>query len=109
MVDASWFSAMKPGTFLINTARGPLIDEEALMTALDRGIVAGAGLDVFSHEPVDGTLPLAAHPRVLSTPHIGSATRETRRAMALRAAENIRQAVTGGTPRDLLNPQVCQK
>ena len=109
MVDASWFSAMKPGTFLINTARGPLMDEKALMAALDRGIVAGAGLDVFSHEPVDGTHPLAAHPRVLSTPHIGSATHETRRAMALRAAENIRQALTGGIPRDLLNPQVCQK
>lgn len=107
LVDSSWFQAMKPGTFLVNTARGSIIDELALLEALDSGKLAGAGLDVFSKEPIDGHHRLAIHPRILTTPHIGSATHETRRAMAIRAAENIRQALTGERPRDLLNPDVC--
>jgi glyoxylate reductase len=104
LVDQAWLQAMKPTAFLINTARGAIVDETALRLALDHGVIAGAALDVFSEEPVTGQHPLAAHPRVLATPHIGSATQETRRAMAIRAAENIVAALSGHTPRDVVNP-----
>ncbi len=108
LVDASWFEAMKPQAFLVNTARGAIIDELALKSALDQGRIAGAALDVFKDEPVGKNHPLASHPRVLATPHIGSATHETRRAMALRAAANISQALGGARPRDLLNPEAIK-
>lgn len=103
LVDARWFQSMKPSAFFINTARGPLVDEEALKNALDDGKIQGAALDVFSQEPIDGSHPLASHPRVFATPHIGSATRETRRAMALRAAKNIKAVLHGETPPDWVN------
>ncbi|PSR22949.1 MAG: D-glycerate dehydrogenase [Sulfobacillus acidophilus] len=104
LVDKDWLKAMKPSAFLINTARGGVVDEIALKSALDRNELAGAALDVFAQEPVDARHPLASHPRVLATPHIGSATNETRKAMALRAVANIRAALSGHVPPDLLNP-----
>lgn len=104
MVDASFLAGMKPGAFLVNTARGGLVDEGALLAALDRGQLAGAALDVFEQEPVDGQHPLASHPRVLATPHIGSATVATRAAMADRAVDNLLMALAGQRPRDLVNP-----
>ncbi|MDA8200893.1 MAG: D-glycerate dehydrogenase [Thermaerobacter sp.] len=103
MVDESFLARMKPGAFLVNTARGGLVDEDALLAALNTGRLAGAALDVFDREPVDGQHPLAAHPRVLATPHIGSATVETRAAMAERAVDNLLMALTGQRPRDLVN------
>lgn len=108
MVDRAWLSAMRPGSYLINTARGGVVDEGALLEALD-GHLGGAGLDVFAVEPVDGHHPLVRHPKVVATPHIGSATVETRRAMALRAADNILAALEGRRPPDLLNPQVFDR
>lgn len=104
MVNRAWLSEMKPGSYLINTARGGVIDEDALLEALDRGHLAGAALDVFNKEPVSGRHPLAGHPRVLATPHIGSATRETRTRMALLAATNLMQGLRGERPQNLLNP-----
>ncbi len=104
MVDASFLARMQPGAFLVNTARGGLVDEDALLAALNTGRLAGAALDVFDQEPVDGRHPLAAHPRVLATPHIGSATVETRAAMALCAVDNLLMALRGQRPRDLVNP-----
>lgn len=104
MVDESFLARMKPGAFLVNTARGGLVDEDALLGALNTGRLAGAALDVFDREPVDGRHPLAAHPRVLATPHIGSATVETRAAMAERAVDNVVRALAGVRPRDLVNP-----
>lgn len=88
---------MRPGSFLINTARGALVDEEALVGALREGPLAGAGLDVFEREPEvhSGLLSL---PNVVLLPHIGSATRETRTAMALLAARNIRAVLAGDAP-----------
>jgi phosphoglycerate dehydrogenase-like enzyme len=65
------FAAMKPGALFVNVARGRLVDEEALLAALDSGQVGAAGLDVFTREPVDPQDPLARHPRVLATPHVG--------------------------------------
>ncbi|AEJ40744.1 Glyoxylate reductase [Sulfobacillus acidophilus TPY] len=106
MVNRQWLFDMKPGAFLINTARGALIDEAALLEALNRGRVAGAALDVFEHEPVSPDHPLVVHPRVLATPHIGSATRETREQMAVMAARNIVWAIQGLKPPQCLNPEV---
>lgn len=102
LVDQQWLSHMKPKSLLINTARGALVDEEALGQALEAGTIEGAALDVFHSEPIDGHHRLASHPRVLATPHIGSATKETRKAMALRAAQNIVDALSGNRPKDLL-------
>jgi len=106
LVNRQWLLHMKPEAFLINTARGALIDEAALLEALNRGGLAGAALDVFEHEPVSPDHPLVVHPRVLATPHIGSATRETREQMALMAARNIVWAIKGLKPPQCLNPEV---
>jgi glyoxylate reductase len=103
LINQSWFDRMKPTAFLINTSRGPIVDEAALLTALDTGRLAGAALDVFAVEPVDRHNPLISHAKVLATPHIGSATHETRRAMALRAVLNVRAVLTGDAPRDWVN------
>jgi len=87
---------MKPGAFLVNTARGALVDEAALVEALRDGRLAGAGLDVYEREPelAPGLLEL---PNVVLLPHVGSATRETRTRMAMVAARNV-HAVLGGHP-----------
>jgi lactate dehydrogenase-like 2-hydroxyacid dehydrogenase len=88
-LDAARIGAMRPGAFVINTARGTVIDEAALVAALDAGRIAGAGLDVFEEEP-------AIHPGLLTRedvvllPHLGSATAETRTAMGMRVVANVR-------------------
>ncbi|SFA90938.1 glyoxylate reductase [Amycolatopsis marina] len=88
LIDASALAAMKPGAFLLNTTRGPVVDEDALARALADGVIAGAGLDVFEEEPHvhPGLLELD---NVVLTPHLGSATVETRTEMALLAARNV--------------------
>jgi glyoxylate reductase len=87
---------MKPTAFLINTSRGPIVDEAALVNALERGTIAGAGLDVYEQEPSLQT-GLAEVPNVVLLPHLGSATLETRVRMGLICLENI-AAVLSGTP-----------
>lgn len=84
LVNQAAFRKMKPGVRLICTARGGIINEAALLEALEDGLVAGAALDVFNQEP-PGMMPLIAHPNVIATPHIGAQTREAQE----RAAENI--------------------
>ena len=96
--------AMKRSAFLINIARGRVVDEAGLIRALDEGLIAGAGLDVFEQEPLQES-PLLRMDNVVTLPHIGSATHETREAMANRAVENICQALRGERPRDLVNPE----
>lgn len=81
------FSHMKPGAFLLNAARGGLIDENALMAALETDQVAGAWIDTFEKEPYDG--PLSEYPQVILTPHVGSYTRECRVQMETEAVENL--------------------
>jgi glyoxylate reductase len=97
LIDAAALARMKPGAFLVNTARGPIIDEEALCDALERGHLGGAALDVFEHEPIVNPRLLAL-PNVVIPPHIGSATHETRSAMARIAATDVRRFLQGVAP-----------
>ena len=94
LLDAAAFDRMKPSALLVNTARGPLVDEKALVRALQEGQLAGAGLDVFEQEPAVHP-GLLDHPRVVLAPHLGSATVEARTAMARMAAEAVLAALDG--------------
>ncbi|AMM23280.1 2-hydroxyacid dehydrogenase [Variovorax sp. PAMC 28711] len=98
MVDARCFGKMKPGAVFINGGRGATVDEAALLAALDHGTLRAAGLDVFATEPLPADSPLRTHPRVTPLPHIGSATHETRHAMAELATTNLLQALAGERP-----------
>jgi glyoxylate reductase len=96
---------MKPSAYLINTARGPVVDEQALLTALQAGQIAGAALDVYEHEPAL-TKGLTLLDNVILLPHVGSATLETRTRMAAMAAQNLIAGLSGQTPPNLVNPDV---
>ncbi|AVI83439.1 MULTISPECIES: 2-hydroxyacid dehydrogenase [Pseudomonas syringae group] len=98
-------SLMKPGAILVNIARGPIVDEPALIEALQNGTIRGAGLDVYEKEPLSES-PLFQLKNAVTLPHVGSATTETRQAMADRAYNNLRSALLGERPQDLVNPQV---
>jgi phosphogluconate 2-dehydrogenase len=92
------FGLMKPGAIFVNGARGAIVQEPALIEALDRGQLRAAALDVFATEPLPLTSPLRTHPKVTCLPHIGSATHETRLAMAELATTNLLVALAGGRP-----------
>ena len=98
MIDAGVFAAMKPGAIFINGGRGATVQEDALLYALDHGSLRAAGLDVFATEPLPLDSPLRTHPKVTPLPHIGSATFETRHAMAELATSNLLLALAGGRP-----------
>lgn len=98
MIDAGFFARMKPGASFINGGRGATVNEEALLHALDHGTLRAAGLDVFAKEPLPAGSPLRTHPRVTPLPHIGSATHETRHAMAELATTNLLQVLAGEKP-----------
>jgi glycerate dehydrogenase len=97
LINAHRLAKMKPTAILINTARGPLIDEPALAEALHKGTIAGAGLDVLSSEPPSADNPLLSAPRCIITPHIAWASREARRRLIQLAAGNL-QAFLQDTP-----------
>ena len=99
MIDADSLGRMQRHAFLINTARGDVVDEDALIEALQAGTIAGAGLDVYQQEP---SVPdaLSALPNVVLLPHLGSATIESRTAMGMLAMENLVAFFEGGTPPD---------
>lgn len=102
LINAERLSKMKKTAILVNTSRGPVVDETALVNALKSGQIAYAGLDVFEHEP-DLTSGLVELPNVVLTPHTASATIEAREAMAKLAAESIIAVFTGQTPLNLVN------
>jgi glyoxylate reductase len=97
LIDAAALATMKRGAFLINTARGPIVDERALCDALESGHLGGAGLDVYEEEPAVSPRLLAL-PNVVLLPHVGSATFETRSAMAGIAAGEVARFLTGQAP-----------
>jgi len=102
LIGAGELRRMKPTAFLFNTSRGPVIDERELVKALKQGMIAGAGLDVYEREPALAR-GLAELSNVVLLPHIGSASIETRTKMAMMAAENIVEALSGRKPPNLLN------
>ena len=109
LISEQQFHLMKPEAILINTARGPVINEEALVKALKAGIIQGAGLDVFEHEP-EIHQELLKIPNVILTPHIASGTREVRIQMANLAAQNIVDVlVDNKAPTHLVNKEIVAK
>lgn len=101
LMNAERFALLPQGAVVVNTARGVLVDEDALMGAMDSGQVAAAGLDCFKVEP-GGNPELSAYDNVFMLPHIGSATRTTRDAMGFRALDNVDAFFAGQTPKDAL-------
>lgn len=106
MIGRRELSMMKRTAYLVNTSRGPVIDEGELYTALKERVIAGAALDVFEHEPIDPKSPLLGLDNVVLTPHIASASVETRTKMAVVAANNLVGVLRGEEPPNLVNPEV---
>ena len=103
LIGADEFAKMKNGVFIINCARGGIVDEEALLGALESGKVARAALDVFSVEPTPPESPLVVHPRVICTPHLGASTEEAQENVAIAIAEQIVDFFTRGEVRNAIN------
>lgn len=103
LLDAERLALLKPTAFVINTARGALIDQDALADALERGALAGAGIDVFDPEPPTPALRLLKAPNVVLSPHIAGVTRETLVRIALAAVQNAAGFVAGKEPRDIVS------
>jgi len=108
MVNRDFLKRMKTGAFLINTARGALVDELALMGALESGHLRGAALDCFYREPPDKDNPLLTHPRVIATPHIAAHTDEAVNRMGWAALENCLAVLRGERPLHIVNPEVLE-
>lgn len=104
LMGAREFGQMKQGAIFVNGGRGATVQEAAPLQALDSGRLRAAGLDVFATEPLPLASPLRTHPRVTALPHIGSATHETRHAMAVLATTNLLQALAGQRPDALYVP-----
>jgi gluconate 2-dehydrogenase len=109
LIGASELRKMKKSAILINASRGQTVDENALIEALRAGTIHGAGLDVFDREPLDASSPLLTMKNVVALPHIGSATHETRHAMARCAAENLVGALDGTLKINIVNREVLSR
>ncbi|PBJ03563.1 D-glycerate dehydrogenase [Pseudomonas sp. ACN5] len=103
LIGEEQFAQMRPETIFINISRGKVVDEAALIEALRTGRIRAAGLDVFDREPLNQDSPLLQLNNVVATPHIGSATHETREAMARCAVDNLLAALAGERPANLVN------
>jgi glyoxylate reductase len=105
LISRREFGLMRPSAFLVNTARGPIVDEQALVRALEEKRIAGAALDVYEREPMvePGLINL---PNVVLTPHLGSAALDTRERIAAIVVENIAAVIEGRRPPNLYNPEV---
>jgi glyoxylate reductase len=108
LISERELSLMKPSAILINTARGPIVDEKALVKALQSGKIAGAGLDVFENEPAVEP-ELMTMENVVITPHIASASLKTRTLMATMASDNIVTHFSGQRPPNIVNPEVLER
>ena len=97
---------MRPSAYLVNTARGGVVDQSALTAALQQGRLAGAGLDVLEQEPPDPEEPILTLPNVIVLPHMGTATHETRKAMRGLAVDNVLAVLAGRRPPAIVNPEV---
>jgi autoinducer 2 (AI-2) kinase len=106
MIGSEQFAKMRPGAFLINTARAQLVDEVALLDALNQGAIGGAALDTFLEEPPGFDHPLVQHPNVLCTPHIGGNTAEVAQHQGVIVCSAIEQLIAGGKELACLNPEV---
>ncbi|MSU50336.1 MAG: hydroxyacid dehydrogenase [Opitutus sp.] len=106
LIGADQLALLPAGAILINTARGPLIDEAAVFAALESGRLAGAGLDVWEREPVASDHPLFRHPRVVATPHMAAYTNEGRHRSHVAAAQHVLAALRGEPPATLIDPSV---
>ena len=102
LIGSRELAMMKPGARIVNVARGELIDDEALIEALDQDKLAGAALDVFSQEP-PGESPIVNHPKVVVTPHLGASTREAQREVAIEVAEQVMAVLRGEPARNTVN------
>jgi D-3-phosphoglycerate dehydrogenase / 2-oxoglutarate reductase len=103
------FGLMKRGAILVNTARGAVVDEAALLSALDSGQLSCAGLDVFEEEPLPQTSQLRTHPRLVVTDHMAWYSEEAQLDLQKSAAREVVRACTGGLPEAIANPQVLAK
>jgi phosphoglycerate dehydrogenase-like enzyme len=109
LISRAVLRAMKPGALLVNTSRGPVVDEQALIEALQDGHLGGAGLDVFDPEPPPAGNPLLQMDNVVVTPHIGSFTEDGRRRMGMAAAHGVVDVLSGQYPKYLANPEVWER
>jgi glyoxylate reductase len=109
LIDEAALRRMKTSAILVNTARGPIVDTNALVRALNQGWIAGAALDVTDPEPLPGEHPLLLCPNLTLSPHIGSATHETRAAMADLAVDNLLAALAGKRMPHCANPEVYER
>jgi D-3-phosphoglycerate dehydrogenase len=109
LFNLSAFQQMKPTAFLVNTARGDVIDSKALLKALDDGLIAGAGLDVLPKEPPDAGDPLLLHPKTIVTPHAAFNSVESLQELRGTAASEMLDVLLGKVPRFVVNPEVLQR
>lgn len=109
LINARTLSLIKPGAILINTARGPVVDNQALAAALNEGRLARAGLDVFEEEPLPKDSPLRTHPRVTLSDHVAWYSEESLEELRATATEEAVRVCAGGLPRSLANPEVLHK
>lgn len=107
LIDRQALERMKPSAYLVNVARGPVVDEAAVVQALREGKIAGAALDVYEHEP-ELSAGLAELPNVILAPHLGSASQETRDKMSVMAAQNLITGLAGEIPPFCLNPDAVK-
>jgi phosphoglycerate dehydrogenase-like enzyme len=103
-LDAKSIAQLKPGVLVVNTARGELIDEAALIDGLRSGHIGGAAIDVYEQEPLPADSPLRSMPNVLLSPHVAAQTEESRKLVAIAAAEAILEAIAGRRPQYVYNP-----
>lgn len=106
LFDSKAFDTMKPTAFFINTSRGGVVDEDALVQALDSGKIAGAGLDVFSQEPPASDNPLFRCENTILTPHLSSFTSDGKRKMGVAVVKGVLDVLTGRRPEFIVNPEI---